>query len=100
MHITFSPSAVNKLTPYLADSSKQLKLLHDTEDCGCVVSGVPVLTLIHEPSVDDQLANGDPFSFFYEPRHEVFYEPQLRIDYNSVNNCFSLKVTIKFIRLI
>ncbi|MBH5317813.1 iron-sulfur cluster biosynthesis family protein [Paenibacillus sp. GSMTC-2017] len=91
MHITFSPAAVSKLTPYLTDGSKQLKLLHDIEGCGCVVSGVPVLTLIQETTVDDQESNGDPFSFLYEPRHEVFYDPHLRIDYDPARSSFILK---------
>lgn len=91
MNITFSPSAVEKLSPYLSDGAKQLKLLHDTEGCGCVMSGVPALQLISEGSVDDRLAQGNPLPFWYEPRHEVFFEPQLRIDYDANKHSFSLK---------
>lgn len=91
MFITFSASAAERLSPYLEDGTRKLKLLHDTEGCGCVVSGVPALELISEPSVDDQLADGNPFSFYYEPRHEVYYEPKLRVDYDAALNSFSLK---------
>ncbi|CAM4286362.1 iron-sulfur cluster biosynthesis family protein [Paenibacillus alkaliterrae] len=91
MHITFSNCAVERLSPYLSDGTKQLKLLHDTEGCGCVVSGVPALQLIMESSVDDKLAHGEPFPFYYEPRHEVYYEPRLRVDYDPQRSCFSLK---------
>jgi uncharacterized protein YqkB len=91
MHILFSKSAIERLSPYLQDGINLLKLLHDTEGCGCVVSGVPALQLINEPSVDDKLAQGEPFPFYYEPRHEIYYEPQLRVDYNPSNNSFSLK---------
>ncbi|MBD2869854.1 iron-sulfur cluster biosynthesis family protein [Paenibacillus arenilitoris] len=91
MHITFSKSAVQKLSPYLGDGTKRLKLLHDMEGCGCVVSGVPALQLIDGPSVDDKLAEGDPLPFYYEPRHEVYYEPKLKIDYDEGQGSFSLK---------
>ncbi|OBZ17443.1 MULTISPECIES: iron-sulfur cluster biosynthesis family protein [Bacillales] len=91
MHIQFSKAAIERLSPYLQDGKSLLKLLHDTEGCGCVVSGVPALQLISEPSVDDKLAQGEPFPFYYEPRHEIYYEPQLRVDYNPSNDSFSLK---------
>lgn len=91
MHITFTPGAVAALTPHLADGTKQLKLLHDTEGCGCVVSGVPALQLIEESTVDDKQAEGDPFPFWYEPRHEVYYEPKLKVDYNPSSHTYSLR---------
>ncbi len=91
MHLAFSDSAAKRLAPLLKDGGKHLKLLHDTEGCGCVVSGVPALQLIDEPSVDDRLAQGEPFSFYYEPRHEVYYEPSMRIDFHADKQAFSLK---------
>ncbi|GGG88873.1 iron-sulfur cluster biosynthesis family protein [Paenibacillus radicis (ex Gao et al. 2016)] len=91
MHISFTPAAVDFLTPYIADGSRQLKLLHDTEGCGCVMSGVPALQLVKESTVDDKLAEGDPLPFLFEPRHEVFFEPQMRIDYNADRDSLSLK---------
>ena len=91
MHITFTTAAAERLSPYLSDGTRQLKLLHDTEGCGCVVSGVPALQLIDDPSVDDKLAQGDPFPFWYEPRHEIYYEPKLRVDYDADSSSFSLK---------
>ncbi|MDQ8739394.1 iron-sulfur cluster biosynthesis family protein [Paenibacillus sp. LHD-38] len=91
MHITFSKAATDRLSPYLNDGITHLKLLHDMEGCGCVVSGVPTLQLINEPSVDDKLAQGDPLPFYYEPRHEIYYEPMLRVDYDPARNTFTLK---------
>lgn len=90
MHITFSNSAIEQLSPYLNNTSKQLKLLYDTEGCGCALSGVPALQLIEEPDERDRLTQGDPFSFWYEPRHEVFFEPKLRVDYDASRNSFIL----------
>ena len=91
MHITFTDAAVAQLSPFIHNTGKQLKLLHDTEGCGCVVSGVPALQLIDRSSVDDRLSQGEPFSFWFEPRHEVFYDKRMRIDYDSVQGQFSLK---------
>ncbi|GFN30780.1 iron-sulfur cluster biosynthesis family protein [Paenibacillus xylaniclasticus] len=91
MHITFTPSAQSALKPHLADGTRQLKLLYDTEGCGCVVSGVPALQLIEAGGPDDALGTGDPFDFWYEPRFEVFFEPRLRIDYDENQHAYSLK---------
>ena len=91
MNITFTESAIRKLAPYLADGKSKLKLLHDTEGCGCVMSGVPALQLIETPTVDDREAAGNPFPFFYEPRHEVFYDEPLKVDYNESAGSFSLR---------
>ncbi|MDQ6418123.1 iron-sulfur cluster biosynthesis family protein [Paenibacillus sp. LHD-117] len=91
MFITFTPSAVRKLSPYLEDGASKLKLLHDTEGCGCVMSGVPALQLVSAPSALDREAKGEPFSFYYEPRHEVFYDEPLKIDYNETAGSFSLR---------
>lgn len=91
MRITFSKTAIDRISPHLEDGKKQLKLLHDTEGCGCVVSGVPALQLIDGPTVDDELSQGDPFPFWFETRHQIYYEPQLKVDYNVDSHSFSLK---------
>ncbi|MCU6708228.1 iron-sulfur cluster biosynthesis family protein [Paenibacillus sp. J5C_2022] len=91
MIITFTDSAVRKLAPYLEEDAIKLKFLHDTEGCGCVVSGVPALQLVVEPSQHDSEGEGRPLPFLYERRHEVFYEPSMRIDYDAARDTFSLK---------
>lgn len=91
MQIIFSEAARDRIKPHLEDGKKNLKFLHDTEGCGCVVSGVPALQLINEPTVDDKLALGESFDYYYEPRHEIYYEPLLKIDYNAEKSSFSLK---------
>ncbi|MFD0958915.1 iron-sulfur cluster biosynthesis family protein [Paenibacillus chungangensis] len=91
MIITFTDSAVHKLKPYMEESMNRLKFLHDTEGCGCVVSGVPALQLVDGPDQHDSEGEGHPLPFLYERRHEVFYEPSMRIDYDAAKNTFSLK---------
>lgn len=90
MEIRFSNTAKDKLLPLLQDSSARLKLLHDTEGCGCVVSGVPALQLVDAPGPDDCEGEGE-LPFLFEPRHEIFFEPVLKIDYDPVKAQFSLK---------
>lgn len=90
MKIIFSQTAKDKLLPKLENGSAQLKLLYDTEGCGCVVSGVPALQLVNEPGPDDREGEGE-LPFLFEPRHEVFFEPVLKIDYDTVKEQFSLK---------
>ncbi|QHW34472.1 iron-sulfur cluster biosynthesis family protein [Paenibacillus rhizovicinus] len=91
MHFTFSPSAVEQLSGPLSDGSKSLKLLYDTEGCGCVMSGVPTLLVVDEPEANDKLGSGSPYPVWYEPNYEVFFEPELKIDYNPSRNAFILK---------
>lgn len=91
MHFTFTNSAVERLNPYLQDGEHSLKLLYDTEGCGCVVNGVPTLLLVKEGDADDVSGQGDPFEVWYEPRYEVFFEPELTIDYSPERRAFTLK---------
>ncbi|GGF89573.1 iron-sulfur cluster biosynthesis family protein [Paenibacillus abyssi] len=91
MNITFTDAAIAELSPYLNQEDSQLKLLYDTEGCGCVMSGVPALQLIKQSGPDDKLGQGTPFSFWYEPRHEIFFEPQLKVDYSADRGSFILK---------
>ncbi|MFD1954811.1 iron-sulfur cluster biosynthesis family protein [Paenibacillus thailandensis] len=90
MHIQFSEAAADKLRPYLADGKLRLKFVHDTEGCGCVVSGVPALHLVRESGPDDRIASGEPFDFLYEPRHEIYYEPNMRIGFDPAGGSFTL----------
>ncbi|SFS61905.1 iron-sulfur cluster biosynthesis family protein [Paenibacillus sp. BC26] len=91
MQFSFTSSAIEQLSPYMQGGSKHLKLLYDTEGCGCVVSGVPTLQLLEQTHPDDRLGSGTPYSVWYEPRYEVFFEPNLKIDYNEARHSFSLK---------
>ncbi|UVI27715.1 iron-sulfur cluster biosynthesis family protein [Paenibacillus spongiae] len=91
MHFTFTSTAVEQLSGYLKDGERSLKLLYDTEGCGCAVSGVPSLQLVAEPAEGDTLGTGDPYNVWYEPRYEVFFDPELKIDFDPSRNAFSLK---------
>ncbi|RXZ81899.1 iron-sulfur cluster biosynthesis family protein [Paenibacillaceae bacterium] len=91
MKILFTNAAVAQLTPRFEQTGAVLKLLYDTEGCGCVVSGVPALQLLDEPGPDDQQGEGVPLAFWHEPRFEIFFEPELVVDYNEERRNFILK---------
>ncbi|MBD2847625.1 iron-sulfur cluster biosynthesis family protein [Paenibacillus sp. IB182496] len=93
MHMTFTPAALARLAPMLETSGKQLKLLHDTEGCGCVMSGVPALQLIPGPGPDDRAGESETLPFLFEPRHAIFFEPRLTVDYTADSDRFTLKST-------
>ncbi|WP_166241589.1 iron-sulfur cluster biosynthesis family protein [Paenibacillus turpanensis] len=90
IHITLSPEAKQRLSeePY---QGKAIKLVYDSEGCGCAVSGVPSLWLLEAPGKDDLVAEGEsPVTICYEQRHEIFFEPKLKLGYNEARSTFSL----------
>ncbi|URN93984.1 MAG: iron-sulfur cluster biosynthesis family protein [Candidatus Pristimantibacillus lignocellulolyticus] len=91
MQITFTPSAQEQLMPILASTHKKLKFLHDSKGSGCADNGVATLEFIEEPSIDDVEGIAAPFPFYYEPRHKVYYEDHMKMDYNTNTRSFILK---------
>ncbi|MCF2942643.1 iron-sulfur cluster biosynthesis family protein [Paenibacillus tarimensis] len=90
MRMTFTTNAVSKLESGSPGTGK-LKLLYDTEGCGCVMSGVPALQWITAPAQGDVKAESLPFEVWYEPRFEVFFEDTLQVDYSDSSHSFILK---------
>lgn len=91
LQITFTQAAQAKLQPILSSTHKKLKFLHDSEGCGCVVNGISALELIDSPSIYDVEGIADPFPFYYDSSHKVYYEDHMKIDYNTTTNSFILK---------
>ncbi|MGN7457709.1 iron-sulfur cluster biosynthesis family protein [Paenibacillus pasadenensis] len=90
MRITIRPEAADKLRPYVGDGQAMLKLVYDTEGCGCVVNGVSALYVVQEPLSGDVQGEGDPYPFLYEERYEVFFEPELKLGYSRERDAFIL----------
>ncbi|EXX89781.1 hypothetical protein BG53_14040 [Paenibacillus darwinianus] len=91
MKITFSPAAIERLTSELSGQSSRLKLLYDTEGCGCVMNGVPTLLRIEQPEEGDVKAVSSPYEIWYEKRYEVFFEDELKVDYRPGTPSFILR---------
>lgn len=88
MHITFTESAIQQLEPYAGGT---LRLVYDSEGCGCAVNGVPSLWLVTNPEPKDLHADAEPFKVVFSPKHEVFFEDELKIDYRADKKSYILK---------
>ncbi len=91
MQITVTPDAQHALERKLPADSRLVKVVYDTDGCGCAVSGV--VQLWHVDAVDplDQVASDGPVRVIYEARQEVFFEDHVKLDYDEAGRSFSLK---------
>jgi uncharacterized protein YqkB len=90
MEIVFTDAALERLQNRMQDKKGFVKLKHDTEGCGCVVSGVAALWLVDKPEENDTriLTNGPDLYLDYNT--EVFFDEKMTIDAPAGNH-FSLK---------
>jgi uncharacterized protein YqkB len=91
MHITLTEPAINQLQPLMNTQSAILKLAYDSEGCGCAVNGVPMLWLVSEADAQDLEADTAPYPIVYNPKHEIFFDDRLTIDYRPETKCYILK---------
>ncbi|WP_028548534.1 iron-sulfur cluster biosynthesis family protein [Paenibacillus sp. UNC451MF] len=90
MHITFTEQAVEQIKKHHIDGQEKLKLVYDSEGCGCAVSGVPTLWIVNQPGDRDLNAEGTPYDVLYEKKHEVYFEDRMSLDYRD-NGVYILK---------
>jgi uncharacterized protein YqkB len=91
MNIIFSEEAKRQLEKQLPDNAGILKLVYDTEGCGCAVNGIARLQCVTEREPDDLAAGGNFREVLYAARQEVFFEDELIIDYVPAAKSFLLK---------
>lgn len=93
MKIAFTSSAADRLAEGAASAAgRRLKLVYDTEGCGCALDGVPALRRIDAPEAGARRAeNSEPFEVYYDPQHEIFFENALTVDYNKERSRYVLK---------
>lgn len=90
IHIELTDEAREKLEK-VSDSETAFQLVYDSEGCGCAVSGVPQLTQISKTDTTGLQNAGDKrLPLYIEPRHIVFFEPQLKLDYDRSKDSFRL----------
>jgi uncharacterized protein YqkB len=90
MKISWSEEAVRQIRERFGSDAAHLRLVYDTEGCGCAVNGVPALWVVDERAPGDIAVDCEPFGVSIDPKHEVFFEDVLRIDYRSDVRCFRL----------
>jgi uncharacterized protein YqkB len=98
MHIHFTQRAAEEAVRMLSPGPYRLKLLYDTDGCGCAVNGIAQLWAVDDaggPQVETSTVTTDglfpPLEVVYEKRHEVFFEERLTIDFDSASRAFVIK---------
>ena len=90
MRIAFTEPAIAALRAQFGPDVN-LRLIYDTEGCGCAVNGVPALRVIARAEPDDARAESDAFAVYYAPRQAVFFEEELTVGYAADKRSFILK---------
>lgn len=91
MNITFTDTAKHRLAPFFEQNNTLLKLVFDTEGCGCSVNGVPTLWLVNAAMSEDSAAETDAFPMVYKTKDEIFFEDNMKIDFHEINKSYILK---------
>lgn len=68
-----------------------VKLIYDTDGCGCAVNGVTALWLVKERgSFDADLPNNASLPMLIDRHQTVFYEDHMKLDAGTVAGSFVL----------
>lgn len=91
MNIQLNPQAELKLKDKLGDKPGAIRLIYDTEGCGCAVNGVPGLRIVDEPTMEDMdVETGSPVPFIVNRKQAVFFEEKMRLDADPATYSFRL----------
>lgn len=91
MNIRLTPQAELKLINKLGDRPGIIRLIYDTEGCGCAVNGVPGLRIVDEPTSEDiSVETGSSVPIIINRRQAVFFEDTMRLDASPAAYSFSL----------
>ncbi|MBY6035605.1 iron-sulfur cluster biosynthesis family protein [Fictibacillus nanhaiensis] len=90
MEISFTRAALERLKSKRQGKEGFIKLKHDTEGCGCVVSGVSALWLVDQIEPNDTKISTNGPDVYMEYNTEVFFDQKMSIDAQPGNH-FSLK---------
>lgn len=92
--IVVTPVAAEALRRKLDGPSGEagyVKLIYDTDGCGCAVNGVPALWLVKERSAfDEELPNNASLPMLIDRHQTVFYEERMKLDAGAVPGSFVL----------
>jgi iron-sulfur cluster insertion protein len=90
MEITFTELAKHQLKN-VSTPNQILKLMYDTEGCGCVVNGVPTLRVVQEAEGEDIELKTNFVPVWIERTKQVFFEDKMTIDFLTTYNCYQLR---------
>jgi len=92
MRVAWSEQAVRAIRDLLGSDRVSVRLVYDTEGCGCAVDGVAALWAVDEPLAGDAEAIGSPagIRLWYDKRQAIFWDEELRLAYNPDRRAFAL----------
>lgn len=96
MKITLDPPAEEMIRSALGDRPGLVRLVYDTEDCGCGMSGIPTVHLVSEPGAYDVQIENEVFPFWIDRLQAVFFEEQLMLTGESDHRTFRLDGVSQF----
>jgi uncharacterized protein YqkB len=91
MNITITNEAQEVLKAKIGDKKGHLRIKYETEGCGCVMSGIPVLEYVQQTGHDDITIDTGSIPVIVEKSKQVFYDKNLKIDFSSSVKMFQLK---------
>ncbi|MBW7649697.1 iron-sulfur cluster biosynthesis family protein [Anoxybacillus sp. ST4] len=89
MNVTLTKRAIEHLRR--VQGNKHVKLIYDTDGCGCAVNGVPVLLLIDELDEHDVAIETNDVPIWMEKHQLIFFDDEMTIDVVDGAGCFQLK---------
>lgn len=89
MKIELTSSAVNRLAQELGNN-EMLKLVYDTDGCGCAVNGIAQLWKVSHQGPDDVSADASPYPFVYLQEQEIFFDDTMKLDFRDDKKTFVL----------
>ncbi|MEC2343204.1 iron-sulfur cluster biosynthesis family protein [Paenibacillus barengoltzii] len=90
MKITLNAAAKKLIDDKLAGQPGLLRLVYDTENCGCGMSGVPVLNIVSEPGPYDIPMDNEAYPFWIDKMQAVFFEEELSLKGEEATGTFRL----------
>jgi uncharacterized protein YqkB len=90
MNIQWIEDAIRESQARFGAGPTTWKLVSDSEGCGCSMNGVATLWAIDAPEDGELQAGSNHAEVWYEKRHEVFFDDQMRITYNPDRRSFQL----------
>lgn len=87
--ITITERAIEHLRR--VQGNKHVKLIYDTDGCGCAVNGVPMLLLVDQLDEHDVEIETNDMPIWMEKHQLIFFDDQMTLDVVDGAGCFQLK---------
>jgi uncharacterized protein YqkB len=91
VEIFITEAAADKINEKIAGREGYLKLVYDTDGCGCAVNGVVALWFVPEVEDDEIAIQTNDRTIYVEKSKTVFLDEQMKVDFSKPTNWFQLK---------